>query len=36
MKNENAARSAFDKVSTGKTRRELRSKCREKDIRLGI
>lgn len=36
MKNKNAAKSAFDRVDTGKVKRDLRSKCRENDIRLGL
>ena len=36
MKNQSAAKSAFDHIETGKVRRDLRSRCRGHGIRLGI
>jgi hypothetical protein len=36
MKNKNTAKSSFDKITTGKTKRDLRAKCRDKGVRLGL
>lgn len=36
MNNKSAAKSSFDKVSSGPDRRELRGKCRDHGVRLGL
>lgn len=36
MKNQAAAKSAFDHITTGKLKRDLRASCRTHDVRLGI
>jgi len=36
MKNQAAAKSAFERINTGKVKRDLRSACREHDVRLGL